>query len=218
LYSNIVQSVAVPLIEKLSGKSYDQYVRETIFQPLGMECSVFSAEEAGDDLAMGYQAIHTECGTDDHLLEVKHSLDRLGGSFGMSCSRLITTITDMVSSPDLDLLTTRAKLLAHIREHSTFESLNKPLNKCKYEEGKLFQEQFYGTGTVSFMLGDHVFSGHHGECAGFRAHLMRVRSLNCGMAVLTNSGEGNYLIKWIEAWVVSRLDKEVGLHDIAYKE
>ena len=115
-------------------------------------------------------------------------------------------------------LTVQAKLLKHMRESVRFEGMCKPLGKPKYERGQVFQPYFYGTGTVSFQLDDIIFSGHHGACAGFRAHAMRMRQLGCGLAILTNSGEGDYLINWIEAWVVGKLTSKDTLHERAYAE
>ena len=99
LYSNIAESVAVPLIERITGIAFDQYVKEAILDPLGMYASGYSVEQAGEAIATGHQAIHNEDGIDEHLLKLKHPYDGLGGSFGMASSRLITTIEDMVCIP-----------------------------------------------------------------------------------------------------------------------
>lgn len=115
-------------------------------------------------------------------------------------------------------LTVKAKLLRHMRESLSFEGMCKPLAHPEYERGKVFQPYFYGTGTVSFLLDDIILSGHHGACAGFRAHTMRMRHLECGIAILTNSREGDDLIKWIEAWVVGKLSSKDTLHERAYAE
>lgn len=96
LYSNIAESVAVPLIERITGIAFDQYVKEAILDPLGMYASGYSVEQAGEAIATGHQAIHNEDGIDEHLLKLKHPYDGLGGTFGMASSRLITTIEDMV--------------------------------------------------------------------------------------------------------------------------
>jgi CubicO group peptidase (beta-lactamase class C family) len=75
---------------------YEQYVKNNLFEPLGMSASCYTAHEAGPELATGYQAIHTDKGIDDQLLVIRHALDRLGGSFGMTSGRCVTTIEDTV--------------------------------------------------------------------------------------------------------------------------
>ena len=111
----------------------------------------------------------------------------------------------MFLSIHVGALTVQSKLLRHMRASLDFEGMCKPLGKPEYERGQVLQPYFYGTGTVSFQLDDIIFSGHHGACAGFRAHAMRMRQLGCGLAILTNSTEGDYLINGIEAWVVGKL-------------
>jgi hypothetical protein len=61
-------------------------------------------------------------------------------------------------------------------------------------------------------------SRHYGECAGYRAHVLRIPSLRCGIALLANSTEAGDLFKWIEAWIIGRVTDRPELHEQMYKE
>jgi CubicO group peptidase (beta-lactamase class C family) len=219
MYSNVAQSAILPVIEALSGKPFEQYIKEEIFEPLGMVSSGYSAREAGADLPTGYQAIHNEQGLENRLLEISHALDRLGGSFGMTSGRLITTIEDMVGNRiGIGRLTLQARLLSHLRDHPSFPEISVPIGPHEVLEGKMFGGPFIGTGTTSFLLDGHLMGGHYGECAGFRAHILRISSLRCGIALLANSTEGGDLFKWIEAWLVGKLTNKPDLAERMHKE
>lgn len=61
-YSNDAFGLLGTIVERVSGKSYEAYVRENILNPLGMERSVFHVEELGEDdnVAMLYTPKVTE--------------------------------------------------------------------------------------------------------------------------------------------------------------
>ena len=55
-YSNIGFSVLGYIIEEISGKSYEAFMQETFFQPLGMEHTGYTAHEwHADSIAVGYR-------------------------------------------------------------------------------------------------------------------------------------------------------------------
>ena len=54
-YSNAGYVVLGLIIERVSGQTYDAYVREHVFEPSGMEdTAAYGVEEADPDLAVGY--------------------------------------------------------------------------------------------------------------------------------------------------------------------
>lgn len=85
-----------PMIERLTGKTYELYVRETILEPLGMSSSTYWASKAGDDLALGFQARHGPDGIETKMMALHHPFVVLGKESGISTVRLISTIEDMV--------------------------------------------------------------------------------------------------------------------------
>jgi len=101
LYSSIVQQLTYPLIEHLTGQSYRAYVKEAIFDPLGMSATGYSAKEAGDDLAVGYQVRYGEEGLEDRPMALKHGLDGLRLVSCVASTRMITTIEDTASPSQL---------------------------------------------------------------------------------------------------------------------
>ena len=91
-YSNTGYSLLAAIIEKLSGKSYDEYVRDNILAPLGLTHTGFLLPGFADrDLAHGYRSNGEDAGT---MLAKGHAADgpywNLRGNGGM-----LSTVSDM---------------------------------------------------------------------------------------------------------------------------
>lgn len=85
-------------------------------------------------------------------------------------------------------------------------------------QGNLLSQDMFGIGTMTYHIGQHVFGGHTGKCAGFRTYIMRNEKLNYGVSVLTNSTEGMELALCIEAWVLSKITGDHNIKDQVYRE
>jgi CubicO group peptidase (beta-lactamase class C family) len=91
-YSNTGYSILAAVIEKVSGKNYDEYVRENILHPLGLTQTGFLLPHfAMNRLAHGYAPGGRDAGT---MLEKPHASDgpywNLRGNGGM-----LSTVSDM---------------------------------------------------------------------------------------------------------------------------
>jgi CubicO group peptidase (beta-lactamase class C family) len=91
-YSNTGFALLAAIIEKTSGKSYDEYVRDNILTPLGLTRTGFHLPKFSDrDLAHGYRAGGIDAGT---MLSKAHAADgpywNLRGNGGM-----LSTAADM---------------------------------------------------------------------------------------------------------------------------
>lgn len=98
-YNNMIQSQSLLIIEKITGRPYREYVKSTILLPLGMNSTGWSVEEAGEDMALGWQARHTPEGLDERLMWLKHPYDVLGQQVAVASIRMVSTVGDMVSLP-----------------------------------------------------------------------------------------------------------------------
>ena len=222
MYSNAIQQLTYPLMERLTKCPFDDYIRRTILQPLGMTHTGWLVEEAGEELALGYQARYTPQGIEDLLMEIRCGHDALGGESGMASLRMITTIGD-TASPILNRsyeADTQAKLLRHLQHNPHFPGMAVPLSDVDMSiaEGDVMSSELSGSGARVIKMGHYLMAGHSGACAGYRAHMMRVPKLGFGIGVLTNSTEGLDLACWIESWVIGQITSNSTLTDSVHAQ
>jgi D-alanyl-D-alanine carboxypeptidase len=86
-YSNTNYSILGRVVEKVSGKLYQDFVRERIFTPLGMAESGFEPDPAGPEAAQGYRSFT--------VVDPEPAL-REGSNWMYSAGSIYTTPADMV--------------------------------------------------------------------------------------------------------------------------
>lgn len=98
-YHNFLQQVIHEIIERLTGITFADYVKTTIFSPLGMTRSGYTTAEVGIDLVAGHEAaiVPIPTGWETQLRQVSSGLDALGDSIGHASCRLISCTEDLVS-------------------------------------------------------------------------------------------------------------------------
>jgi D-alanyl-D-alanine carboxypeptidase len=87
-YSNTNYSILGRIVEKVSGKSYQDFVQERIFTPLGMTHSGFEPDPAGPEAAQGYRSFT--------VVDPEPAL-REGLNWMYSAGSIYTTPADMVN-------------------------------------------------------------------------------------------------------------------------
>jgi D-alanyl-D-alanine carboxypeptidase len=86
-YSNTNYSILGRVVEKVSGKSYQDFVQECIFTPLGMTHSGFEPDPAGPEAAQGYRSF---------TVADPEPAPREGLNWMYSAGSIYTTPADMV--------------------------------------------------------------------------------------------------------------------------
>jgi D-alanyl-D-alanine carboxypeptidase len=86
-YSNTNYSILGRVVEKVSGKSYQDFVRERIFTPLGMTHSDFEPDPAGPEAAQGYRSF---------IVADPEPAPREGLNWMYSAGSIYTTPADMM--------------------------------------------------------------------------------------------------------------------------
>jgi CubicO group peptidase (beta-lactamase class C family) len=188
-YDNLMYTVAGQIVARASGESWENYVREKIFLPLGMTTTNISKEafKPGDDFAWP----HSKLGgplrpirIEDHsnaapagsinssaaemsrwmLLQLNHGkfLDRDGRLFSERQSREMWTAQTLlpIGSGDSPLAVLRPKFSA------------------------------YGLGWFLRDYHGRKLVGHTGGVAGYVSRVMLVPEENLGVVILTNAEEG----------------------------
>jgi CubicO group peptidase (beta-lactamase class C family) len=165
-YSNSGFIVLGAIIEKVSGKSYYDYVRDHIFKPAGMTNSgYYEMTEAVPNLAMGYTKMkESDDMSDGPRRENTGSRPNRGGPAGGGYSTVD------------DLMKFQVALFSHRLLGKKYTDL---ITTAKVKEG-------YGYGFGERIINGIRRTGHNGGAPGIAADLQMYPDLGYTVAILTN--------------------------------
>lgn len=186
-YSNLMFTVATHLIETVTGESYPDFVRERIWEPLGMtntyhDIPSVEAGKARDRLAMGY---HWDKDTKDYS-EVSSYAQPEGQGAGCvfsSVADYARWIRALVQRSD-PLSEDAHKEMIKGRTIVPFEG-NDAL--------PLYGHALYALGLVTESYRGHLVVGHDGSFYGFKAMMRFLPGHDWGVAVFGNSDDAFYV-------------------------
>ncbi|MDM7274750.1 MAG: serine hydrolase [Thermoprotei archaeon] len=179
------------IVEKVSGVSYEDYVRRTILEPLGMRRSYFKREdvERDADVAVGY------------------IVDREGRLVAGKFPYGVTADGGLLSNP-LDMVRYASMLLnwgvyggSEIVGRKSVEAMETPHIKLPYESaaadyygyGLMIKTDFYGRKLV----------GHGGSVLTYTAYMGYVRGDNVGVVIMANSS--GYPLSLLGQYVIAHM-------------
>jgi CubicO group peptidase (beta-lactamase class C family) len=188
-YDNLMYIAAGQIIPAVTGQSWEDYIREHIFTPLGMNNSTLSntAFKPGDDYAFPHERV-------DGKLQVVEfqNLDNAAPAGSINSSAV-----DMAKWVQLQL------------NHGKFEGSNNRLFSEKQSHEMWSPQTILPTGNpppelaplkatfADYALGwglrdyrGHELIGHTGGVVGFVSRVMLVPDENLGVVILTNAEEG----------------------------
>ncbi|HSK90886.1 MAG TPA: serine hydrolase [Euzebyales bacterium] len=182
-YSNGGYSLLAAVIEQATGSSYDTYMREQVFDPLGMTSSFASdLDPRADDLATG----HSRWFGQWRPRELPY--DRAGaamGYIGSSAADLTAFVQAYLGTDHEQVVSPRLRDLAH-----------RPAAETGMNDATLAG---YGMGWFVGELAGHPTVSHTGELGNFTAHVDLVPDADrLGVVVLANASAfaalqgGNY--------------------------
>ncbi|MEW6746019.1 MAG: serine hydrolase domain-containing protein [Planctomycetota bacterium] len=164
LYNNSGYYLLGVIIEKVSGKSYAEYLRENIFEPLGMKSTCYGSEAVIiRNRAQGYRLVDGELQNDDFL-----SMNQ-----PFAAGALVSTVTDLV-------IWMRALVDARVVSDESYELMTAP---TVLKDGTSHN---YGFGLSLDPLLDRPCVSHGGGINGFRSHLVYLPDEDLVIAVLAN--------------------------------
>jgi D-alanyl-D-alanine carboxypeptidase len=167
-YSNTGYLVAGQIIEQVSGQSYHDFMRDRIFQPLGMSQTEAAVTPSLPNLATGY--FWNDRGWNHQLDE-----DTLAGwQWADAAGNIISTATDMTKW--VAALNT-GKLL----KPSSYAQL---WNATPLKNG---QRTIYGLGWFLGNFNQHPYTEHGGNIAGYSSGLFRFPDDRIDVMILTNT-------------------------------
>jgi CubicO group peptidase (beta-lactamase class C family) len=183
-YQNLMYMTAGMLTEKLSGKTWEAFTKERIFDPLGMTSANFSVElmKKSPDAALPYQRPE-EHQTD--LMEYRN-IDAIGpaGSINANIEDMAKWIQFLVKKGKVgdERLLSERSFINIMSPHMTMPALNTQpgIDHAAYGLGWMIYDQM-GTKIIE----------HGGNIDGFSALVWLVPNENIGIVALTNmNGSG----------------------------
>lgn len=189
-YSSSGPAIAAYMIETITGRAFEDYVREEVFDPLGMESSTFDYPRDATLMAKGYAA--------DGVSEVsyRHYMFRPSGSMNASSREMAGYLRVMINRGTLDgfqLLTPE-----------TITRMETPTTTLAARAGFTYGR---GLGNSTTTINGHLFHGHNGGFPGFVSRSWYSSDLGVGIFVSLN--KRSQRIDDIEKLLVEHLTRGV---------
>ena len=168
-YSNSGPAIAAYVVEKITGKAFEDYVREHVFAPLGMDSSTFRFPRDAALLAKGYEADGVREAGYDHIIV------RPSGGMNASAREMARYLRMMINRGTLD----GVRLL----DPETITRMETPTTTLAARAGLTYG---YGLGNFTSILNGHLFHGHNGGITGFASTSAYSPQLGVGFFVSIN--------------------------------
>ena len=174
-YSNTGPGFAAYILEKATGQTFEEYVREQVLDPLGMAGATFRRPEDGSSTAKGYQA--------DGVTEARwdHVIYRPSGGLSVSARDMGRYLRMMINRGIVDGVAFLAP--------ETITRMESPTTTLAARQGFAYG---YGLGSRPWIANGHVFHGHGGGITGFKAMTGYSSELGVGFHVAVNGGSGGW--------------------------
>lgn len=187
-YSNAGYVTASEIIPKVTGKSWDEYVPETILTPLGMTNTFMHTEGLQQRKNVAYPYTNC-CNEEGKLVRVGFdSLDNIGPAGGM-----VSNINDMSKWLLMQLDSGRYQG-KQVVPWPVIKNTRKPNTLIGWDKHPVapFQYQFYCLGIGLIDYGHYNVFSHTGGAFGYHSNLTLVPEKKLGIVILTNNDYNNF--------------------------
>jgi len=193
-YCNSGYSIAGRVIEKVTGKSWDQVLRERLIAPLGLTHTNTLPEEAIlFRAAVGHVKVP---GSDEEQVTPMWVLPRSAGPAGL----INATAADLLTFTRLHLDDGRAPDGAQLLSPASVKAMQEPQIEVpdRYTLGDR-----WGVGWILFDWDGHPGYGHDGSTLGQRAYLRVLPEARLAVCLLTNGGDAHAAFREICAEIAT---------------
>lgn len=182
-YSNIMYLAAGEIVEKVTGKSWDAFVKEKFFTPLGMKESNTSIKDfkPNGNIATPHNEVN---GKNVAIEYVNWDNINAAGSINASVSELTQWMKLQLGKGTLD----GKKYWNEQRAYEMWENVTpKPVNKWQRENMPSRHFSGYGLGWDVMEYGGMKIVNHGGGYDGMISKTVLVPEINLGFVILTNN-------------------------------
>jgi CubicO group peptidase (beta-lactamase class C family) len=183
LYNNMMYVGAGYVIELLSGKTWEEFVRQRIFEPLGMKSSVFTIK---DMVAQAdYGVPYTERRDSFELYGIAYPRENPGiGPAGTIQSNLLDLSRWVIALLNGGVVDGQAALPATVLEATMAPSIAVPNTALETRGFGELLNPVYGTGRWTASYRGHLLAYHGGDLPGFHSQVSVMPQDGIGVVVL----------------------------------
>jgi CubicO group peptidase (beta-lactamase class C family) len=180
-YNNLMFMTAGYLVERISGQTWEDFVKTNVFKPLGMQNSNFSVKDlvASKEPATGY-ATKNEKNT---RMEYRN-IDAMGPAGSIN-----STVNDMLKWVKLHLDDSTSSAAARLISESELHRLHTPqmlMDQDAMAKNPELTDPAYGFGWFIYRHKGLKVVEHGGNIDGFSALIYMVPEKDFGLVILTN--------------------------------
>ena len=173
VYNNAGPAVAAHALERVTGQTFEQYVRDTVLRPMGMTTADF---DLTPDLASRIAKSYTPDGAETPY---QYIILRPAGSLNISARELAQLVRFYINQGSVDG-----------RQILTPESIAR-IERGESNLGTRFgYTEAYGLGNAPFPDSGITFRGHNGSIDSFTSVFGYNRRTRSGYVLMANGGEG----------------------------
>ncbi len=187
-YDNLLYMVAGEVIKRVSGKSYEEFVKDRIFKPLGMNNTYANFYEVKDKTL--FATPHSK--DSGKLIPIEHytfSPEKLNGAAG----GIYSCVNDLAKWLKLQLNAGKygnGKKLFSLKNHEKMWTIHTVM-PVRWSD-KRYNTHFmgYGLGWMLYDAKGNMIVTHTGGLPGFLSKTIIIPDINFGMVILTNTSPG----------------------------
>jgi CubicO group peptidase (beta-lactamase class C family) len=204
LYNNMMYASAGYVVELLSGKTWEDFLRERILNPLGMKSTVFSIEELERQPDHGVP--WTERRDSDELYEIPYYREAAGmGPAGSINSNLEDLSRWVIAQLNNGVVDGRQVLPASVIKETMAPTIALPNSSLEARGWGEVLNAVYGTGRMTASYRGHRIAYHGGDINGFHSQISIMPEDGIGVIVLVVSDNGAPLYNAVSYDVYERL-------------
>ncbi len=183
LYNNMMYAGAGYVVELLSGKTWEEFVRERLFVPLGMTSTVFSIDDILKQPDHGVP--YTERRDSTELYEIPYYREQVGvgpaGSINSSIQDLSKWLIALMNGGKVG---GKAVIPAGVVKATLEPAIALPNAELEARGFGELLNQAYGTGRFSGSYRGHLIAFHGGDINGFHSQIASLPQDGIGVIVL----------------------------------
>jgi CubicO group peptidase (beta-lactamase class C family) len=183
LYNTMMYASAGYIVELLSGKTWEEFVRERLFIPLGMTSTVFSIDDVLKQPDHGVP--YTERRDSDEIYEIPYYREQVGvGPAGAINSNIEDLSKWLIALMNGGRVGGKAVIPPNVVKATLEPAIALPNSELEARGYGELLNQAYGTGRFSGSYRGHLIAFHGGDINGFHSQIACLPQEGVGVIVL----------------------------------
>lgn len=180
-YSNVMYISAGELVAKVSGMSFENFVEQRIFKPLGMNCFVGDIPKlnlANVAMAYGYNDERGIYPVPRNSISAKGQMSAAAGGMVCNVEDMLKWLSALLSKNNLPFSETQLDEMFYPQTILSVSKLDRQWDNTLFKS--------YGLGWRLANVGELEVISHTGTLSGYQAYVLLVPKLELGVVILNN--------------------------------